>query len=159
MYIKNILTNWFIKYKPTGGKFKEKTKEKALKLVNKKIVFVGSVNENNVPNIKVMLVAKHHGLKTFYFVSTHSAMRTEHYKRNFNACLYFNGGPIYKGLMLEGIMKIFNDVDTKKLIWKNNFKNPFKNVGIDDPDYCVLKFTAKKGRYHHWFKTEAFEIE
>jgi len=137
----------------------EKTKEKALKLANKKIVFVGSVNENNVPNIKVMVVAKHHGLKTFYFASTHSAMRTEHYKRNFNACLYFNGGPVYKGLMLEGIMKIFNDVDIKELIWKNSFRNPFKNGGIDDPDCCVLIFTAKKGRYHHWFKTEVFEID
>jgi general stress protein 26 len=47
----------------------EKTKEKALKLANKKITFVGSVNENNVPNIKAMLVAKHEGLKTFYFTS------------------------------------------------------------------------------------------
>jgi general stress protein 26 len=137
----------------------EKTKEKVLKLANKKIAFVGSVNENNTPNIKAMLVAKHEGLKTFYFASNNSAMRTEQYKRNSNACIYFNGGLIYKGLMLEGIMEIFNDVDTKKLIWKNNYKSAYKNGGINDPDYCVLKFTAKKGRYYYWFKTETFEIE
>ena len=137
----------------------EKIKEMALKLANKKIAFVGSVNEYNAPNIKAMAVVKHHGLKTFYFASNHSAMRTEHYKRNFNACIYFNGGPVYKGLMLEGIMKIFNDIDIKKSIWKNNFGSAFKNGGINDPDYCVLKFIAKKGRYHHWFETEAFEIE
>jgi len=137
----------------------EKIKERALKLANKKVAFVGSVNENNVPNIKAMSVVKHNGLKTFYFVSNHSAMRTEHYKRNFNACLYFNDGSIYKGLMLEGIMKIFNDTEIKKLLWRNNFLSAFKNGGIHDPDYCVLKFTAKKGRYSYCFKTEAFEIE
>jgi len=137
-----------------------KIKEKALKLANKKIAFVGSVNENNAPNIKVMVVEKHHGLKTFYFTSSHSAMWTEHYKRNFNACLYFNSVPIYKGLMLEGIMKVFNNDDLKEAVWRNNFINPFKNsVVMDNPDYCVLRFTAKKGRYHNWFKTEVFEIE
>ena len=154
-----IIKNWFIKDKRTEGIFVEKIKEKALKLANKRVAFVGSVNENNVPNIKAMSVVKHNGLKTFYFVSNHSAMRTEHYKRNFNACIYFNNGLNYKGLMLEGIMNIFNDIHIKELIWKNNFKSVFKNGGIHDPDYCVLKFTAKKGRFNYWFKTEAFEIE
>jgi general stress protein 26 len=78
----------------------EKVKEKAKKLANKKIAFVGSINKNNVPNIKAMLVVKHDGLKTFYFASNNSAMRTEQYKHNNNACIYFNGGPVYKGLML-----------------------------------------------------------
>jgi len=137
----------------------EKIKEKALKLANKKIAFVGSVNKNNAPNIKAMLVAKHDGLKTFYFASNNSAMRTEQYKHNSNACIYFNGGPIYKGLMLEGIMEIINDIDIKEIIWKNNYKSIYKNDGINDPDYCLLKFTAKKERYYYWFKTETFEIE
>jgi general stress protein 26 len=52
-------------------------KEKALKLANKKIAFVGSINKNNAPNIKAMLTVKHDGLKTFYFASNNSAMRTE----------------------------------------------------------------------------------
>jgi len=155
MYKKNIFTSWFKKNKRTGRKFMEKIKERALKLANKKIAFVGSVNENNVPNIKAMSVAKHHGLETFYFASSHSAIKTEHYKRNFNACIYFNDGPIYKELVLEGIMKIFNDIEMKKMAWKNDLKSAFKNGGIHDPDYCVLKFTAKKGHYH----TEAFEID
>jgi general stress protein 26 len=155
MYIKNILRKWLTKFKRTEGIFVEKIKERALKLANKKVAFVGSVNENNVPNIKAMSVAKHHGLEIFYFASSHSELKTEHYKRNFNACLYFNDGLLYKELVLEGVMKIFNDIDLKKSVWKNNYKSAFKNGGINDPDYCVLKFIAKKGRYH----TEAFEID
>jgi general stress protein 26 len=137
----------------------EKVKEKAIKLANKKIAFVGSVNENGVPNIKAMLVVKHDGLKTFYFASNNSAMRTEQYKHNNDACIYFNGGPVYKGLMLEGTMEILNDETNKKLIWQRGMKNVYKNGGINDPDYCVLKFTAKTGRFYYWFETETFEIE
>ena len=136
----------------------ERIKARALKLANKRVAFVGSVNEHNVPNIKAMSVVKHNGLETFYFVSNHSEIKTEHYKRNFNACIYFTGGPIYKELILEGIMKVFHGDEIKKFVWKNNEKNAYKNGG-EDPDHCVLQFITKKGRVHHWFKTEAFEIE
>jgi general stress protein 26 len=137
----------------------ENITEKALKLANKKIAFVGSVNQNNAPNIKAMLVVKHDGLKTFYFASNNSAMRTEQYKQNNSACIYFNGGFIYKGLMLEGTMEILNDEKNKNLIWQNDMKSAYKNGGVNDPDYCVLKFTAKSGRYYYWFETETLEIE
>jgi general stress protein 26 len=137
----------------------EKIIEKVLKLTKNKIAFVGSVNKNNAPNIKAMLVAKHDGLKTFYFASNNSAMRKEQFKHNNNACIYFNGGPIYKGLMPEGTMEICNDEKNKKLIWKNNMESVYRNGGINDPDYCVLKFTVKTGRYYYWFKTDTFEIE
>ena len=46
----------------------------------------------------------------------------------------------------------------EKMIWKNGMKSAYKNGGINDPDYCVLKFIAKSGRYYSWFKTETFEI-
>ena len=31
--------------------------------------------------------------------------------------------------------------------------------GVTDPDYCVLKFTAEKGRYYCDLKNESFTIE
>jgi len=30
--------------------------------------------------------------------------------------------------------------------------------GVTNPDYCVLKFTAVKGRYYSNFKSEDFEV-
>jgi len=130
----------------------KKIYKRALKLANKKVAFVGSVNEHNAPNIKAMPVAKHNGLETFYFITDYSGIKTEHYKRNFNACIYFSGGLVYKELMLEGIMKIFHGDEIKRFMSNNSYK-------IDDPDYCVLQFIAKKGRFHYWLKTEALEIE
>jgi len=133
--------------------------KKALRLAGKKIVFLGSVSKDNAPNIKAMIAAKHDGLKTFYFASNYSAMRTEQLKQNKNACLYFNGGLIYRGLMLEGTMEILNDREVKVLVWNNKFKGAYKNGGIDDPDFCVLKFTAKTGRYYFYYSTESFDVE
>ena len=34
----------------------------------------------------------------------------------------------------------------------------FYKEGVTDPDYCVLKFTAEKGRYYSNMKSEDFEI-
>ena len=143
----------------SGEHIVEKYLKQSKKLVNKKLAFVGSVNENNAPNVKAMLVAKHDGLKTFYFASNNSAMRTEQYKKNNKACIYFNGGPVYKGLMLEGIMEICNDEEHKKMIWQIGMGNVYKNGGIKDPDYCVLKFTALSGRHYYMLNTHTFIID
>jgi len=136
----------------------DKTKKTALKLANNKIAFVGSVNEHNVPNVKAMSVVKHDGLATFYFITNNSEVKTEHFKRNFNACIYFTDGSVHKGLMLEGIMKVFDGDDIKKFMSYNNI-NMYKDRGFDVSDYCVLQFVTKKGRFHNWYITESFAIE
>jgi general stress protein 26 len=61
--------------------------------------------------------------------------------------------------MLEGTIEILNDENNKKMIWKNSFKSIYKNGGIIDPDYCVIKFTAKTGRYYYMFNSETFNVE
>ena len=131
----------------------EKSKKRALKLANKKVAFVGSVNEHNVPNIQAMSVVKHIGLETFYFVLSNSNIKASHYKRNWNACIYFTGGLINRGLLLEGIMKVFHDVDMINFLRKVNYKK------IEENDFFVLQFIAKKGRLYRWFNIEAFEID
>ncbi len=45
----------------------------------------------------------------------------------------------YVGVMLIGKMEILTDQETRNMIWK---------TGVTDPDYCVLKFTAARGRYY-----------
>ena len=34
----------------------------------------------------------------------------------------------------------------------------YYKIGVIGPDYCVLKFTAVRGRYYSNFKSEDFEI-
>ena len=46
----------------------------------------------------------------------------------------------------------------KEMIWQAG-DELFYPKGVTDPDYCVLKFTAHKGRYYSSFKSEDFEIQ
>ena len=60
--------------------------------------------------------------------------------------------------MLKGKMEVLTDRETKQMIWKKG-DTVFYKGGVDDPDYCVLKFTAESGRYYRDLKTEDFAIE
>lgn len=60
--------------------------------------------------------------------------------------------------MLTGTMEVLQDDETKQEIWRTG-DTMFYEKGVTDPDYCVLKFTATKGRYYCNLKTESFDIE
>jgi general stress protein 26 len=59
--------------------------------------------------------------------------------------------------MLVGAMEVLEDAASKEMIWREGDTMYYKQ-GVTDPDYCVLKFTAHKGRYYSNFKSEGFEI-
>ena len=125
-----------------------------------KVSFICSVDDENYPNVKAMLKPrKRVGLKEFYFSTNASSMRVSQYKENPNACIYFyhKGLIKYTGVMLKGKMEILTDQKTKHMIWKKGDKIFYKK-GVNDPDYCVLKFSATCGRYYCNLKTEYFEI-
>jgi len=128
---------------------------KAERLMNKRTAFAGS-EANGEPFIKAMIVERREG-STFYFCSNNGSMRTAQWKANPNACIYFVGGPIYRGVMLSGKMEIINDPEVKRRLWRRSMKSIYKG-GVTDPDYCVLKFTASKGRYYSMRGSEDFEL-
>ena len=59
--------------------------------------------------------------------------------------------------MLIGTMEVLEDAETKEEIWRTGDTMYYKK-GVDDPDYCVLKFTALRGRRYCAFKSESFEL-
>ena len=50
-----------------------------------------------------------------------------------------------------------NDAENKEMIWQRGDTMYYK-LGVTDPDYCVLKFTAERGRYYHAFKSASFDV-
>ena len=125
-----------------------------------KVAFICSVDEAGFPNVKAMLKPrKIDGLKYFYFSTNTSSMRVKQYLNDPKASIYFyhKGLIKYVGVMLTGTMEILTDQESKNMIWKKGDKLFYKK-GVTDPDYCVLKFTATKGRYYCDLKTESFDI-
>lgn len=121
--------------------------------------YISSVDDEGFPNTKAMLAPrKREGIKTFYFTTNTSSMRVGQFRKNSKACIYFCDKRFFRGVMLKGTMEVLEDSENKEMIWQPN-DTMYYPLGVTDPDYCVLKFTADNGRYYSNFKSESFPIE
>ena len=120
--------------------------------------FIGSMDEGGFPNVKAMFAPrKREGIKELWFTSNTSSLRVAQYRQNEAACVYFCDKRFFQGVQLLGTMEVLEDAESKAMIWRDG-DTMFYPQGVTDPDYCVLKFTAEKGRYYHNFKSEEFEV-
>ena len=126
-----------------------------------KVSFICSVDGDGYPNVKAMLMPrKRNGLKEFWFSTNTSSMRVRQYQENPRASIYFyhKGLIRYEGVMLKGTMEVLTDRETREMIWRKG-DTVFYRKGVNDPDYCVLKFTAETGRHYRDLKTESFSVD
>ena len=122
------------------------------------VSFIGSIDTDGFPNLKAMLAPRQReGLKEFWFTTNTSSKRVAQYRQNAKACIYFCDRRFFQGVMLIGVMEVLEDATSKEMIWREG-DTMYYAQGVSDPDYCVLKFTAHKGRYYHAFKSEDFVV-
>lgn len=136
------------------------TKEKIFEFIQKqKVAFIASVDDEGFPTIKAMLAPRKLEGNCFYFSTNTSSMRVGQYLKNPKASIYFyNKGRFkYEGVMLTGTMEVLQNDEIKREIWRTG-DTMFYKKGVTDPDYCVLKFTAARGRHYCDLKTESFEL-
>lgn len=123
------------------------------------VSYISSVDADGFPNTKAMLPPrKREGIHTFYFTTNTSSMRVGQYRENPKACVYFCDKRFFRGVMLKGTVEILEDADSKEMIWQVG-DTMYYPLGVTDPDYCVLKFTALSGRYYSNFHSEDFTVE
>jgi general stress protein 26 len=123
------------------------------------VAFIASVDGDGFPNMKAMLAPrKREGIRTFYFTTNTSSRRVGQYRADPKACIYFCDRRFFRGVMLKGTMEVLEDSESKEMIWQPG-DTMYYPLGVTDPDYCVLKFTAQSGRYYNNFKSEDFEIQ
>jgi len=120
------------------------------------VSIISSIDKDGFPNTKAMLPPrKREGIKHIYFTTNTSSMRVDQYRENNRACIYFFDKRFFRGIMLRGTMEILEDRESKEMIWKEG-DEIYYPLGVTDPDYCVLKFSAIDGRYYSNFKSEDF---
>lgn len=137
-----------------------KTKEQIMGFISKqKTAFIASVDENGFPNMKAMLAPRKIQGDCLYFSTNTSSMRVSQFMNNPKASVYFyNRGRFkYEGIILTGTMEVLQDDNIKREIWQIGDTMYYKQ-GVTDPDYCVLKFTAIKGRHYCDLKSESFDM-
>ncbi|MEA5040456.1 MAG: pyridoxamine 5'-phosphate oxidase family protein [Clostridiaceae bacterium] len=137
-----------------------KTKEQITEFIEQqKVAFIASVDADGFPNMKAMLMPRRIDGNCFYFTTNTSSLRVGQYRENDKASIYFfNKGRFrYEGVMLIGTMEVLEDAETKQDIWRAG-DTMFYKEGVTDPDYCVLRFTAVRGRHYCNFKSESFDF-
>lgn len=123
------------------------------------IAYISSIDEDGYPNTKAMFAPrKREGIKTFYLTTNTSSMRVAQYLKNNKASLYFCDRRFFRGVMLIGTVEILEDNASKEMIWRDG-DTMYYPKGVHDPDYCVLRFTAIKGRMYGNLSSETFEIK
>lgn len=121
--------------------------------------FVGSVDDGGFPQVKAMLAPRgREGLRVFWFSTNVSSMRVAQFRRNGAACLYFCDPRTFRGLLLTGTMEVLEDAVSRRLVWREGDERYYPG-GVDGPDCCALRFTARTGRYYCDFHSENFEIK
>ena len=128
-------------------------------LIDKQSVgYISSIDEDGYPATKAMFAPRIRvGIKVFYFSTNTSSLRVSQYRENPKGCIYFCDRRFYRGVMLQGEFEILEEHEIKEKLWQEG-DTMYYPLGIDDPDYCVLKFTAKKGRYYSQLKSETFMV-
>jgi len=136
----------------------EEAVREALSLANRSsIAMLGTNGDNGYPNIKAMLKMENEDLKTIWFSTNTSSRRVAQLNRDSKACVYFVDFDQRKGLMLVGNIEVLQDIESKKRLWSEGAERYYP-LGVTDPDYSVLRFTAQWGNYYHALSNVTFEL-
>ena len=123
------------------------------------VVTLAYVDAQGYPVAKAMLAPRQReGIKTFWLTTNTSSNKVACLRQNPQASLYWVDRRFFRGVSLCGTVEVLEDAESKQLIWREG-DTMYYPAGVPDPDYCVLKFTAVKGRYYSNFKNEDFSIE
>jgi general stress protein 26 len=138
---------------------KQEAMAEGLQLIERSsICLLGTNGEDGFPNIKAMMNAKHEGMSKIWFSTNTSSKRVQQLKKDNRACVYYVDDKDFKGLMLTGTIQILRDLKSRQMLWHEGDERYYP-LGVEDPDYSVLCFTAHKGNYYHRLKNITFEIE
>lgn len=122
------------------------------------ISFISYIDGEGFPVTKAMLKPRErNGIKEIWFSTNTSSNKVRFFRENNKASVYFVDRRFFRGVSLIGTVEVLETPEAKEKIWREGDETYYKQV-VADPDYCVLKFTAVKGRYYSNFKSEDFEI-
>lgn len=120
--------------------------------------FISYIDGEGFPVTKAMLKPRERqGIKEFWFSTNTSSNKVKFFRENPKASVYFVDRRFFRAVSLTGTVEVLETSEAKERIWQKGDTMYYKG-GVTDPDYCVLKFTATKGRYYSNFHSEDFEI-
>ena len=103
--------------------------------------YLGVIDENGCPHVSTVSAIKQENIFTAYFSTGTDANKTKRLLRDKRASVCYRAGG--NNITLTGEAIILTDQETKSQYWLDWFINHFPG-GETDPNYCIIKFTAKR---------------
>ena len=123
-----------------------------------KTVFLSYIDSQGFPATRAMLAPREReGIRVFWFSTNTSSRKVAAFRENPKGSVYFVDRRFFRGVSLCGTVEVLEDQKSKERLWQMGDRMYYSR-GVTDPDYCVLKFTAERGRYYSNFKSEDFLI-
>lgn len=123
-----------------------------------KVVYLSYIDSRGFPTTRAMLAPREReGIRVFWFSTNTSSQKAAAFRRNPKGSIYFVDRLFFRGVSLSGTVEVLEDPESKERLWRRG-DTMYYSRGVTDPDYCVLKFTADRGRYYRNFKSEDFSI-
>ena len=104
-------------------------------------IMLASVSALGYPRICVVSKVKSEGIQKIWCATGLSGTKTSHFTANPKAgvCFWKDGNSV----TLTGNVAVKTDRDIRESMWLDWFTAHFPG-GVDDPNYCVLEFTAQE---------------
>ena len=123
-----------------------------------KTVFLSYIDSQGFPATRAMLPPREReGIRVFWFSTNTSSRKVAAFRENPRGSVYFVDRRFFRGVSLCGTVEVLEDQKSKERLWQMGDRMYYSR-GVTDPDYCVLKFTAERGRFYSNFKSEDFLI-
>ena len=124
---------------------KAELESKATDLLEKcQFLTLSSVTDEGYPRVCSMAKMKNEGFSVIWFSTGSGSVKVANFRRNARAgvCYYDESDSV----TVIGEVEIVDDPEFKREQWADWMLDFFPG-GIEDPEYCVLKFTGKEATF------------
>jgi len=147
-------------------------KELSVELIeNSLLAYFSTINSDGFPITRALLNTrykerypefsnfydKQNDKYVLYFSTNTSSSKIKHIKENPKVSVYFCDPENFKGVLFGGDIEIVEDMDIKREFWLDSSKRYYPK-GLEDPDYTILRFKPKSGRFYYKLQQIQFEV-
>lgn len=112
-----------------------------------KVAYLVTTGEDDRPDVRAMAVIEAEGLKTIWMITGKGSDKYRQLSKSPNCLIYatdLEDTSSYLELRLWGRMELLDDAVSIGRAWRDEYAAYFPG-GKNDPNLCVLKFTANSG--------------
>ena len=119
-----------------------------------KFACLSYLDAEGFPTTRAMLAPREReGIRVFWFSTNTSSRKVAAFRDDPRGSIYFVDRRFFRGVSLSGTVEVLEDPESKLRLWQTG-DTLYYPGGVTDPDYCVLRFTAVRGRYYSDFKSQ-----